>query len=261
MINTNRYEEISTLRFTACFEDERTKLGDCYFTAPFKIAKPFYENDMMKIVVMSASAGMMAGDVQEFDIKVEDNAKLYFTTQSYEKIHKMDEGFASRTANIRVGNEASLYYVPLCTIPFAKSSFKGDTKIWLEDNSSKLFLAEIFAPGRKAYGEQFKYDTYISRTLVWRNNNLIYYDNTRYIPDKIKLDGYGMFEKWTHLLNIFITSTIESDKLIEDIREYIKVKDLEGGASITEYGDISIKVLGNNAQILEDVVKKMRELI
>ncbi len=261
MMGDNAYDEISTLRFTACFKDGVTKLGDCYCTAPFKIAKPFYDNEMMKIVVMSASAGLMSGDIQKFDINVETNCKLYFTTQSYEKIHKMDNGFARRQARIKVGKEANLYYIPLCTIPFAKSSFKGDTEIWLENSSSKLFLAEVFAPGRKAHGELFKYDKYISRTLVWRSESLIYHDNTRYIPEKMKLDSYGMFEKWSHLLNVFIAGFTDTNKLIEDIREYVRVKGLEGGASTTAYGDISVKVLGDNAQALEDIVMKIGELI
>ncbi len=261
MMNTNRFEDTSVLRFRTYFDKGKTNLGDCYFTAPFKVAKPFYIEDTMKVVVMSASAGMMEGDTQEIEIEVGDESKLYFTSQSYEKIHKMESGFASRNAKIKVGSNATLRYVPLCTIPFAKSRFEGNTKIWLESDSSKLFFAEIFAPGRKAYGEVFEYDRYLSRTQIWREDVLIYHDNTKYIPDEMDVRGYGIFEKWTHLLNIFVTGKNNECRLIDDIRKYIKNQSLNGGVSVTAYGDISIKVLGDSAQTLENVVYFINELI
>ena len=41
---------------------------------------------------LCASAGIMAGDSQEFSYHVKEGADLEVLSQSFEKIHKMDEG-------------------------------------------------------------------------------------------------------------------------------------------------------------------------
>lgn len=50
----------------------------------------------MQVMVLSASAGIMEGDVQKFDIHVNPGTSLEYLSQAYEKIHKMKEGMARR---------------------------------------------------------------------------------------------------------------------------------------------------------------------
>ena len=65
----------------------------------------------------------MEGDSQEFSYHVKEGADLEVLSQSFEKIHKMDEGSASRTISVQVDPHAVLYYYPQPVIPFAQSSF------------------------------------------------------------------------------------------------------------------------------------------
>ncbi len=78
-------------------------------------------------------------------------------------------------------------------------------KIHLEDESSRFFLMEIISCGRKASGERFRYRKYASKVSVWRSGSLIYRDNTRYEPEKMDMEGIGMYEGYTHMANIFLT--------------------------------------------------------
>ena len=253
----NRFGKTSQLRLKAINKNGKTKLEDCYFTAPFKIAKPFYKEEEMKLILMSASAGIMAGDMQKFEIEIKEGAKVCFTTQSYEKLHKMEEGCGRREATIRVSKNASLSYIPLCTIPFAESSFEGITNIHLEDETARLFFAEVFATGRKAYGESFKYRYYSSKTTVWQREEIIYMDNTYYEPDEMDMRGYGMFEGESHLVNILLVNEREPKRLLEKIRQYIEDNSLDGGTSLSDTGNINVKVLGKSAQELEEIVKQI----
>ena len=81
------------------------------------------ENGGIQIMPLCASAGIMAGDSQEFSYHVKEGADLEVLSQSFEKIHKMDEGSAARTIEVQVDKNATLYYYPQPVIPFAQSAF------------------------------------------------------------------------------------------------------------------------------------------
>ena len=139
-------------------KDGRTILEDLSFTAPYKIMMPFEkENGGIQIMPLCASAGIMAGDSQEFSYHVKEGADLEVLSQSFEKIHKMDEGSATRTIEVQVDKNATLYYYPQPVIPFAQSAFDSKMTIHLEDATSRLFLLEIISCGRNAHDERFQY--------------------------------------------------------------------------------------------------------
>lgn len=152
---------------------------------------------------LCASAGIMAGDSQEFSYHVKEGADLEILSQSFEKIHKMDEGSASRTIEVQVDKNAALYYYPQPVIPFAQSAFDSKMTIHLEDETSKLFLLEIISCGRNAHEERFQYRRFSSKVLLYRGEKLIYRDNTRYEPDKMPMEGIGLYEGYTHMANLF----------------------------------------------------------
>ena len=77
-------------RLYICAENKngRTVITDSFFSSPIKIAKPFYYPDHTEIMMMTASAGMLDGDIYEIEIIVKENASLKFTGQSFTKIFK-----------------------------------------------------------------------------------------------------------------------------------------------------------------------------
>ena len=109
----NKFGKISRISACAALKDGRTILEDLSFTAPYKIMMPFEkENGGIQIMPLCASAGIMAGDSQEFSYHVKEGADLEVLSQSFEKIHKMDEGSAARTIEVQVDKNATLYYYP-----------------------------------------------------------------------------------------------------------------------------------------------------
>mgnify|MGYP002711657844 CR=1 FL=1 len=91
----NKFGKVSRISACAALKDGKTILEDLSFTAPYKIMTPFEkENGGIQIMPLCASAGIMAGDSQEFSYHVKEGADLEILSQSFEKIHKMDEGSA-----------------------------------------------------------------------------------------------------------------------------------------------------------------------
>ena len=173
----NRYGKTSKLDLTMERRDDKTILSDVFFTAPFKIIKPFYDKDYMQVMQISASAGIMEGDKQEISIKALENSKSEIISQAYEKIHKMENGFAQRNIEIEIGANSELIYNPLPVIPFKNSAFKNSLSVNLKDSSSKFILNEILTCGRVYSGEKFEYKFYNSRVCVRENGRLVFMDN------------------------------------------------------------------------------------
>ncbi len=255
----NKFGKTSRLAITAAKRDDKTIMENVEFTAPFKIMRPFYDKiDMMTVMLLTASAGIMAGDVQEFKLHVKSGARMEFVSQAYEKIHKMEEGCAKRDTYICVEPDAALYYTPLPTIPFAGSDFRNSVKIELADESSKFIYSEVLTCGRLAYGEEFKYNRFQNQVSIYQGGKLIYRDNTRYEPENTDMKGFGMYEGYTHLLSLIICNDNKDDEWIRAAGEIIADNaDADGGVTKTACGHIVIRILGRNAQKLTGMTEKI----
>lgn len=248
----NKFGKISKLSLTASLKGEKTIISDLSFTAPFKVMRPFYEKkDIMSVMMLTASAGIMAGDRQEFEFRLEDGAKMEFVSQAYDKVHRMEEGFAERTTNISVGRGATLYYTPLPLIPFAGSDYRSTLNIELADETSELVFSEILTCGRIAYGEQFGYRRFQNNINIRQGGSLIFRDHTCYKPDEMDMTGFGMYEGFTHLATLLFVNTEKDEEWIRETRELIdQTPDMEGGVSRSSKGHVLVRILGKNADKL-----------
>ena len=290
----NKFGKVSRISACAALKDGKTILEDLSFTAPYKIMTPFEkENGGIQIMPLCASAGIMAGDSQEFSYHVKEGADLEILSQSFEKIHKMDEGSAGRTIEVQVDKNAALYYYPQPVIPFAQSAFDSKMTIHLEDETSKLFLLEIISCGRNAHEERFQYRRFSSKVLLYRGEKLIYRDNTRYEPDKIPMEGIGLYEGYTHMANLFLSKLCNRDNVdggketnidgmdikkqmnssgtgrtsdrTAELQEKIwqildEDSEIDGGVTRLTTGDLALRIFGHRAQKLQQIAEKIKEI-
>ena len=290
----NKFGKVSRISACAALKDGKTILEDLSFTAPYKIMTPFEkENGGIQIMPLCASAGIMAGDSQEFSYHVKEGADLEILSQSFEMIHKMDEGSASRTIEVQVDKNAALYYYPQPVIPFAQSAFDSKMTIHLEDETSKLFLLEIISCGRNAHEERFQYRRFSSKVLLYRGEKLIYRDNTRYEPDKMPMEGIGLYEGYTHMANLFLSKLCNRDNVdggketnidgmdikkqmnssgtgrtsdrTSELQEKIwqildEDSEIDGGVTRLTTGDLALRIFGHRAQKLQQIAEKIKEI-
>ncbi|MCQ2501907.1 MAG: urease accessory protein UreD, partial [Lachnospiraceae bacterium] len=211
----------------------------------------------MSVMLLTASAGIMAGDRQEFDFSLEDGAKMEFVSQAYDKIHRMESGFAERKTRISVGREAEFHYTPLPTIPFAESDYRSDLCVELKDETSRFVFSEILTCGRIAYGEAFAYKKYQNTIEIRQGGKLIYRDHTCYEPDKMGMTGFGMYEGFTHLATLLLVNVPRDDQWIKEVRDRIDERPgLEGGVTRTSKGDVVVRILGRNADKLVKLLEQ-----
>lgn len=232
----------------------KTIIESMFFTPPLKIIAPFYENDMANIMLLNVSAGLMAGDMQTINFDIDTQARVKITSQSYEKIHNTQDSLAMRNTTLNLANDALLVYTPLPCIPFANSSFKNTTTIYLQEDS-KLYYGEIFCAGRIARDEIFAFKHFHQRLFIYQNNALIFYDNMNLKPDSINLRSICAFHTFTHYLHFVIydkNANIEKlQSIIEDSKTY---------TALSLHNDmIIIKALANESEDLLELQKKLYE--
>lgn len=182
---------------------DRTVISDCFFTAPIKIAKPFYYKNHTEIMMMAASAGILDGDFYDIELEVCENAALKFTGQSYTKLFKATNNGAEQKVKLTVKSGGKLLYFPTPVIPFCGSIFKSYTEIYLSANS-KFAMLDVISCGRKAMNEEFQFKIYRSRIAVYIDNRLKFLDNQRLMPEEAKIGGMGFFEGFSHTGMMYI---------------------------------------------------------
>ena len=261
-MDINQFGRTSKLDLRAVHKDGKTVIEDMSFSAPYKIMLPFEKkNGGLSVMLMSASAGIMEGDRQELSFDIGSGADLEFVSQSYDKVHQMKEGCAKRITHIKVAANGTFFYDPQPMIPFKDSAFDSKMYVSLEDESSKFWMSEIFSCGRYASGEMFEYRFYHNLVEIRRKGRLIYRDNTRFEPELFDMAGMGIYEGYTHLLNIFVTRHENTNEFFDGVREYLREnEDINAGITELSDGDFAIRALGMRAQRLEEVNRYIKEL-
>lgn len=280
----NNFNRISELKIKASLNSAgKTVLEDQFFTAPFKIMKPFARDDGgITVYQQSASAGIMAGDQQKHDFFVNDSATLELVSQSFEKIFKMDDGaVAVRNIVAQVGSSALFVYTPLPCMPFAGSAFESKTVISLKDSTSRLVYADCICCGRKAHGEAFDYRYYKNLVEIRRERDckLIYRDNTIFegsdcglFPErKAFMQTPVMYGQYSHsgtmLLfgfgvkpaDLFVPLGLESKLLYtaRNLEEAEKNTVPQVSVTQTEGSGIAIRVLANSAEQVQKIFESV----
>ncbi len=290
----NRFGRVSELRLGARVRDGRTVVPEMFATMPYKVMHPFAvvgaalpgldETQHAKpaeVMVMSVSAGIMAGDRQLMDVEVASGAALRVTNQAFEKIHRMEgDGAAERETRIRVASGAWLDYAPLPQVPFADSSFAARTHVELADASARFIYSEILSCGRAARGERFAYRRYRNRVRIDVAGAPVFIDNTDYRPTAsggvMDMETTGFYEGFTHLANLVLVNLQIDDERFAAARAYLLEQTgvigaaaagarevpegdaVAGGITRLESGDCLVKVLGCRAQRLQEILEGVR---
>lgn len=252
----------SELRLICDYKYEKTNIEDLYYTSPYKIMHPFMDGKKMEVILMSSSAGLLAGDCFRCKIQVKDRAYLSFLSQSYEKIFDTLEEKASRSTFIWVGSKATLKYLPLPAIPFANSSFVANSEIHLEE-SSTLVYSEVISCGRVGMGEKFKMRSFHSKTNVYVDDALVFADNTLISPSEINYEKIGMWGEFSHsgMLYIYCPDFIGSEqKLISEIKDIYEKQNIFAGASKCKKG-ILVRSLGHSGDELYNLNTRIANCI
>lgn len=239
------------LKIKADQTGSRTILTDCYFEAPFKVAKPIYDGSVLELIVMSASAGVLEGDRYSIDLILTENACLRMLGQSFTKVFQMpDGGFAKQELTAHVAPGALLEYLPQPVIPFAGSFFESNSKLDVQ-TGGRLVYSDILSCGRYGSGEVFQFSRLRQHTLIRYNGLPVFLDNILLEPSTQSLSGIGFYEGHTHQGVLVAIDPQLDGAFRDDCRSILKKFPLEYGVTELAGGFTLIRALGHSCQQLQ----------
>lgn len=261
MMMVNKFGKDSELYIKAKNLNGMTCLEDYFFTAPFKIAKPFWDEKkgIMNIIIMSASAGIMEGDCYRIRLELDAGARVALHGQSYTKIHRMQEGKASQYNQFFLSEGAFLDYAQKPTIPYAGSSFQSVSECYLNSGSAFVY-SDIFACGREKRGERFEFKEYRNCNRVYYQGDLIFLDHQMLVPGCHDLEGIGCFESYTHQGTLAFFYDNFNDQLFERLFNILeKTSDIEFGLTKTNRFGLIVRILGSSADYLFKILFALKQ--
>ncbi len=153
----------------------RSSLRRQSFRAPMHISKPHLdEGGALVVNVVNPTAGLLADDVIDCDVRVEAGAQLLLTSPSANRAHRAKQGWAELRQEFHVAAGGFLDVWPELFIPQGGAEYRQRSVLRVERGGELLYF-ESLAPGRVASGEAFAYgslsweiDLYVAEDYVAR---------------------------------------------------------------------------------------------
>lgn len=238
----------------------RTVLKESYFTPPFKIADITLDKRRapLHLMIMSSSPGILDEDEHEISINLEERASLVLSTQSFQRLFNMKKG-ATQVTDVTLKTGSSLIYLPHPVVPHEASIFKSVNRIRMEADA-ELLWGEVITCGRALNGENFKFSSFESLTELYLESRLLMKENIRMTPSAGPITGMGMLEGFTHQASMICLrrSKLVLDEIQATLQEY---ENIEFGISATRMNGFVLRVLGNAAYQLQEILQKVAEKV
>lgn len=227
--------------------------------SPILVQKALY-NDYTKpekahIYLMSSAGGMLQGDTLKIDITAKENTRAFVTTQAATKIYKAENRDCRQFINIFVEKNSFLEFLPKQIIPHKDSKFLQEVHISL-DNSSTLLYSEIISAGRIAHGEKFDFGSIRMKfDCKDKDGNILFSESSKFEPKNNKTKFNSLFGNQNLYCTLYIISQkIDSDRLIQNIYDFIKKNSLIGCSQLPNNSGIVIRILSNSIDEINDLV-------
>jgi urease accessory protein len=236
----------------------KTQLLTSKHTAPLKIAKVFPRADgALDVCLMDCSPGLLNGDRYELDWRVEDDAHVKVTTQSFTKVHPSSGAGCRHNTCIRIASNSVLEYLPQPTMLFRDADFRTSCVADIATGGT-LLLSDILCAGRIGHGEVFAFRNYRNRMTVQYDDELIFCNQSRFQPHQQNLRAISAWGASTHYGNFYIFSSAINAALVETMREILGTpSNVISGVSLTHKNGIAVSALANSAWSLQELFARL----
>jgi urease accessory protein len=245
------------LHIQTILRDGNTKLGNCYFSPPFKVMNITEDKrgKDLHLMLMSSSPGILDEDDYELIVDVVENGSLQLHTQSYLRLFNMQAG-ATQKLIVNMQEGSSFCYLPHPSVPHENSIFIAKNNIHLS-TGCKLVWGEILTCGRKLNGEVFAFSKYHNITNIFLNNRLIVKENLLMQPSLVNPNLIGQLEGFTHQASLILyNETIDTAVFGDIVYEHLSLQEgIAFGVSTLAKNGLIVRLLGFKAEQLFDCLK------
>lgn len=240
-------------------QNGRTQVEDMYFTALYKIMRPLYNGGHTDLILMAASAGLLAGDSINAQYTFGDESNVSIRTQGFEKVFNTGDGQACRKIAIEVGENARVCFLPQPVIPFAGSDYRGSMTVNLQ-KSSRFLCADVFTCGRTGCGERFAMRRFENRLCVTLDGKTVFAEHTLVQPERRGYTGLGQWQGFTHQGVLYAYAPGKEDEILAFARQKDILPDGIVGASRAVQG-VCVRALAMSGDTLFRFFERFEQLV
>lgn len=235
----------------------RTVLTKCYCTPPFCIMRTFPDSDRSKVILMTASAGILSGDCHQIDIRLTDQAKLTVEGQGYTKLFQSTGEPSRQSITASVDSGCELFYQPPMTTPFSGCDFRQNAEVSISSDSHLLWW-DMLACGRSHRGEAFAMKHYQSRLTVKVDGLTVFADHTLLGVDWLDPRSMAFFDGYSHMGTLYLYAPSAGQEILSAIRGLAFGGRF--GASQCRKG-LVVRALAHSGEELEQLFRVIAELV
>lgn len=152
----------------------KSVLASAIAASPLKLLAPSNHGDAVWIYVVNFGGGLVDGDDVKLRACIRRGASALVTTQSSTKVYRSPRG-CSQSFDADVAEDASLVVLPDPVACFAGARYRQSTRIALAAGAT-LVLVDAFTCGRRAHGEQWAFERFLSRISITREERAVVVD-------------------------------------------------------------------------------------
>ena len=228
----------------------RTILSESRFTLPLQALTPLeLEDGTAYLMLLNPTGGVVGGDHLLTEIVQEDGTHVCLTTPSATRIYRTAEKPALLETVIRIGEEATLEYLPDHVIPHAGSALRQSLRVEMA-RGSRAILLESFAAGRVARGERWTFSQFDSRTEVVLCGRRAFLNRTLIHPAAQPPEQLGVMEEFSYMacLSLFADGFESWPVVVAAMNAGLEhVPQVKGGVSMLSHGGCMVRYLANSA--------------
>lgn len=203
---------------------------------------------------------MLEGDQVELDVSVESDASLVLSNPTALRIHKMNTGKAIWKQTFSISNGGFLETHPEWIIPQAHSRFEQRTRIDIQTEGKLLFI-EAFAPGRVAFEESFKFDSFRNRLELYYEHKLVALEQSNIEPAVGSHSGWRASFKNPYLYSLYVSASelLDNDGFFDFIYKQQSPTLLCGSSKLDHGPCWNIKLLSESSVEAKAALMLIRE--
>jgi urease accessory protein len=227
-------------------------------TSPLRLLTPANHGHAAWIYTSTYGGGLVDGDAMSLRVTVGRAASAFLSTQASTKVYRSPGGSDVEMRAV-VDDEGLLVVVPDPVVCFASSRYRQAQRIELAGGAG-LVLVDWLSSGRRASGERWAFEEYVSRTIVCHGGRLVLHDATALRADDGDLaTRIGRFDVLALLVISGATIQCEAAALVASINQQPIVRCANELISATslEQGCV-VRLAGRS---VEQVGRRIRQLL
>lgn len=259
-MNPDRVGRDGTLHLRFARSGRGTILAQSRFSLPLQVLTPLeMEDGSAYLMLLNPTGGVLGGDRLGTEIVQEPGTHVCLTTPSATRIYRTLHQPAVLETAIKIGEGATLEYLPDHTIPHVGSALHQSLRIEMA-RGSKAIVLDSLASGRVAHGERWSFREIDSRTDVYVCGTPAFLNRTKIFPALQQPQRVGWMGEFDYMTSMLLLADGFRDwqPVAAAINAELEAAPLvSGGVSLLTQGGCVIRYLTRSASEMTRVNKRL----